>query len=138
MRKGNSEDAFTEGMAVLAHSDRIPMLLFMGGGMGAGKSTVLKEGILGNVVANAVVVEADASKETDMIYRALSSKALNDCRDVFMDGTLSWEPFVEQTIAIVRSIHKHHYRVGVGYKVSDDGTITENYWEKVKMEMNLK
>lgn len=60
--------------------------------------------------------------------------ALNDGRDVIMDGTLSWEPFVEQTIAMARSVHKYRYRMGVGYKVSDDGTITENYWEKVEDE----
>lgn len=33
----------TEVMAPVAHSDRSPVLLLMGGGMGAGKSTVLKE-----------------------------------------------------------------------------------------------
>ncbi|GKA10344.1 hypothetical protein Tco_0689777 [Tanacetum coccineum] len=42
-RKGDSEDAFTEVMGVVAHSDRTPVLLLMGGGMGFGKSTVLKE-----------------------------------------------------------------------------------------------
>ncbi|GKE70922.1 putative zeta toxin domain, P-loop containing nucleoside triphosphate hydrolase [Tanacetum coccineum] len=42
-RKGDSEDAFTEVMVVVAHSDRTPVLLLMGGGMGAGKSTILKE-----------------------------------------------------------------------------------------------
>lgn len=58
--------------------------------------------------------------------------ALNEGRDVIMDGTLSWEPFVEQTIDMARAIHKCHYRMGVGYKVAEDGTITENYWEMVK------
>ena len=33
----------TEVMVPMAHADRSPMLLFMGGGMGAGKSTVLKD-----------------------------------------------------------------------------------------------
>ena len=58
--------------------------------------------------------------------------ALNDGRDVILDGTLSWEPFVEQTIDMARNVHKYQYRMGVGYKVAEDGTITENYWEKVK------
>lgn len=58
--------------------------------------------------------------------------ALNEGRDVIMDGTLSWEPFVEQTIAMARNVHKHKYRMGVGYKVNDDGSITENYWEQLK------
>jgi hypothetical protein len=60
--------------------------------------------------------------------------ALNEGRDVIMDGTLSWEPFVEQTIDMARTIHKQRYRMGVGYKVEEDGTITENYWEPVVEE----
>lgn len=60
--------------------------------------------------------------------------ALNEGRDVIMDGTLSWEPFVEQTIAMARNVHKHRYRMGVGYKVAEDGTIIENYWEQVNEE----
>ncbi|KAI3693111.1 hypothetical protein L6452_32941 [Arctium lappa] len=162
-KRGADDDAFTEVMGPVAHCDRSPVLLFMGGGMGAGKSTVLKEilkeAFWSEAAPNAVVVEADAFKETDVIYQALSSMgnhhdmlqtaelvhqdstnaassllvtALNEGRDVIMDGTLSWEPFVEQTIAMARSVHKHRYRMGIGYKVSDDGTTNENYWEKVE------
>lgn len=58
--------------------------------------------------------------------------ALNEGRDVIMDGTLSWVPFVEQTIAMARNVHKSRYRMGVGYKVNEDGTVIENYWEQVK------
>lgn len=57
--------------------------------------------------------------------------ALNEGRDVIMDGTLSWEPYVEQTIQMVRNVHKYRYRMGVGYKVAEDGTVIENYWEQV-------
>ncbi|XP_022760227.1 uncharacterized protein LOC111306689 [Durio zibethinus] len=161
----DDESKYTDVMVPVAHSQRSPVLLLMGGGMGAGKSTVLKdilkEPFWAGAAANAVVVEADAFKETDVIYRALSSRghhndmlqtaelvhqsstdaassllvtALNEGRDVIMDGTLSWEPFVEQTIAMVRNVHKYRYRMGVGYKVAEDGTITENYWEQVKEE----
>ncbi|KAJ7979927.1 P-loop containing nucleoside triphosphate hydrolases superfamily protein [Quillaja saponaria] len=161
--KGDSQ--CTEVMYPVAHSERSPVLLLMGGGMGAGKSTVLKdilkETFWSEAATNAVVVEADAFKETDVIYRALSSRghhddmlqtaelvhqsstdaassllvtALNEGRDVIMDGTLSWEPFVEQTIAMVRNVHKSRYRMGVGYKVAEDGSITENYWEQVDDE----
>ncbi|CAA6659006.1 unnamed protein product [Spirodela intermedia] len=143
----------TEEMKVMvpaALSERSPVLLLMGGGMGAGKSTVLKDILqesfwAGGAGSNAVVVEADAFKESDVIYRALSSRgdhhdilqtaelvhqsstdaassllvtALNEGRDVIMDGTLSWEPFVEQTIACVQ----------------DDGSVIENYWEQVAEE----
>ena len=39
--KGDSES--TDVMVPMAHSERSPVLLLMGGGMGAGKSTVLKD-----------------------------------------------------------------------------------------------
>ncbi|CAN6291749.1 unnamed protein product [Urochloa humidicola] len=155
------ESHCTDVMAPVAHSDRSPVLLLMGGGMGAGKSTVLKEikqeAFWTKAEANAVVVEADAFKETDVIYRAISSMghhndmlqtaelvhqsstdaassllvtALNEGRDVILDGTLSWEPFVEQTIATARAVHRRRYRMGPGYKVAADGkTVTETYWE---------
>ncbi|CAD6229643.1 unnamed protein product [Miscanthus lutarioriparius] len=111
--------------------------------------------------ANAVVVEADAFKESDVIYQAISSRghhtdmlqtaelvhqsstdaaasllvtALNEGRDVIMDDTLSWEPFVRQTIAMARSVHRQRYRMEVGYKVAADGTTTEKYWEPVEEE----
>ncbi|KAG0548483.1 hypothetical protein BDA96_01G170700 [Sorghum bicolor] len=158
----SSSSQCTEVMAPVAHSERSPVLLLMGGGMGAGKSTVLKEikqeALWANAEGsnNAVVVEADAFKETDVIYRAISSMghhndmlqtaelvhqsstdaassllvtALNEGRDVILDGTLSWEPYVEQTIAMARAVHRQRYRMGVGYKVADDGTATETYWE---------
>ncbi|XP_020974156.1 uncharacterized protein LOC110270046 [Arachis ipaensis] len=57
---------------------------------------------------------------------SLLVRALNEGRHVIMDGTLSWEPFVEQTISMARNVHKCN-----GSKVSEDGTITENYWEQV-------
>ncbi|GAB4830481.1 hypothetical protein Ancab_020192 [Ancistrocladus abbreviatus] len=151
----------TDVMAPVAHKDRSPVLLLMGGGMGAGKSTVLKdiikEPFWAEASGNAVIIEADAFKESDVIYRALSSRchhdmvhtaelvhqsstdaassvlvtALNEGRDVIMDGTLSWLPFVVQTITMARNVHRKRYRMGAGYRVADDGTVTENYWEQV-------
>uniref|UniRef100_A0A2P2KMK1 Uncharacterized protein LOC105129489 isoform X2 n=1 Tax=Rhizophora mucronata TaxID=61149 RepID=A0A2P2KMK1_RHIMU len=164
---GKGESGCTEVMVPVALSERSPVLLLLGGGMGAGKSTVvkdiLKESFWAGAAGNAVVVEADAFKESDVIYRALSSMghhddmlqtaelvhqsstdaassllvtALNEGRDVIMDGTLSWEPFVAQTIAMARNVHKHRYRMGVGYKVAEDGTVTENYWEQAAEDEN--
>ncbi|KAL1323954.1 hypothetical protein HN51_034165 [Arachis hypogaea] len=154
----------TEVMAPVAHSDRSPVLLFMGGGMGAGKSTVLKdilkEPFWAGAAGNAVIIEADAFKESDVIYRALSSRghhdmiqtaelvhqsstdaassllvtALNEGRDVIMDGTLSWVPFVVQTITMARNVHRKRYRMGVGYKLNSDGSVIENYWEIIDDE----
>ncbi|ONH93408.1 hypothetical protein PRUPE_8G230300 [Prunus persica] len=154
----------TEVMAPVAHADRSPVLLLMGGGMGAGKSTVLKdilkETFWAGAAGNAVVIEADAFKETDVIYRALSSRghhdmlqtaelvhqsstdaassllvtALNEGRDVIMDGTLSWVPFVVQTVTMARNVHRRRYRMGPGYKEGEDGTVIENYWERLDDE----
>ncbi|KAI4317960.1 hypothetical protein L6164_025780 [Bauhinia variegata] len=165
MKAIKGESQCTDIMVPMAHNERSPVLLLMGGGMGAGKSTVLKdilkESFWVGAASNAVVVEADAFKESDVIYKALNSMghhqdmlqtselvhqnstdaassllvtALNEGRDVIMDGTLSWEPFVEQTIAMARNVHKCKYRMGVGYKVAEDGTVTENYWEQVNVE----
>ncbi|CAO2826727.1 unnamed protein product [Amaranthus hypochondriacus] len=166
---GADEAKCTEVMVPVAHHKRSPVLLLMGGGMGAGKSTVLKE-ILKEpfwsaAEANAVVVEADAFKETDVIYNALSSRghhgdmlptaelvhksstdaassllvtALNEGRDVIMDGTLSWVPFVEQTINMARNVHKCRYRMGAGYQLAADGKVTETYWEKNEGENDAK
>ena len=39
----NDDSQCTEVMAPVAQCDGSPVLLFMGGGMGAGKSTVLKD-----------------------------------------------------------------------------------------------
>lgn len=39
----HDESQCTDVMVPVAHCDRSPVLLLMGGGMGAGKSTVLKE-----------------------------------------------------------------------------------------------
>ncbi|XP_071741283.1 uncharacterized protein [Rutidosis leptorrhynchoides] len=154
----------TDVMVPMAHKDRSPVLLFMGGGMGAGKSTalkdILKEPFWAGASANAVVIEADAFKESDVIYRALSKRghhdmlqtaelvhqsstdaassllvtALNEGRDVIMDGTLSWVPFVVQTITMARSVHRKRYRMGAGYKVNNDGSVTERYWEQLEEE----
>ncbi|KAF2617393.1 hypothetical protein F2Q68_00038254 [Brassica cretica] len=165
----SGESHCTEIMSPVAHNKRSPVLLLMGGGMGAGKSTVLKdilhEPFWSEAGDDAVLIEADAFKETDVIYRALSSRghhddmlqtaelvhqsstdaassllvtALNEGRDVIMDGTLSWEPFVEQMITMARNVHKHRYRMGAGYKVNEDGTTTEEYWRKEETEPNGK
>ncbi|EPS63235.1 hypothetical protein M569_11553 [Genlisea aurea] len=154
----------TDVMVPMAHKDRSPVLLLMGGGMGAGKSTVLKdilkEPFWAGASGNAVIIEADAFKESDVIYQALNSQghhdllrtaelvhqsstdaassllvtALNEGRDVIMDGTLSWVPFVLQTITMARNVHRRRYRMGSGYQTGEDGAVTENYWEQINDE----
>ena len=51
-----------------------------------------------------------------------------------MDGTLSWQPFVVQTITMARNVHRRRYRMGAGYRANEDGTVTENYWEQIEDE----
>ncbi|KAE8676725.1 histone H1-like [Hibiscus syriacus] len=147
----------TEVMALVAHSDRSPVLLLMGGGMGAGKSTVLKdilkETFWAGATANAVVINEDAFKESDVIYRALSSKghadmvrsaelvhqsstdaassllvtALNEGRDVIMDGTLSWIPFVLQTITMARYQSPKGGKKRKPYRIELVGVVCDAY-----------
>ncbi|CAI7835807.1 unnamed protein product [Closterium sp. NIES-54] len=107
---------------------------------------------------HAVVVEADAFKEKDAIFRALSADrlsdaarisqlvheestraaqstlvtALNEGRDVIFDGTMSWAPFVQQTISMARRVHETRFRMGPGYQVKEDGSVVERYWEEVE------
>ncbi|KAG6557385.1 hypothetical protein Mapa_000654 [Marchantia paleacea] len=161
---GRHNPSIPQEGAVVVPADsahRSPVLLLIGGGMGAGKSTVVKEIMQGpfwaGVAHKAVVVEADNFKENDVIYRALSSMsaghiseaaelvhqsstnaasallvaALNEGRDVILDGTMSWEPFVLQTIAMARDVHNRQYCMGPGYRENPDGTVTEMYWEPV-------
>ncbi len=42
------------------------------------------------------------------------------------DGTMTWAPFVEQTIAMVRD-HQHNYRRGPGYFTDDNGNTVERF-----------
>ncbi|CAI5953301.1 unnamed protein product [Closterium sp. NIES-64] len=199
-----------------AAAARSPVLLLIGGGAGAGKSTVVKEimkrtfwarmaphavvveairtplstfsldGCLeekgrnlpralssaslfsfllpppfwARMAPHAVVVDSDAFKEKDAIFRALSADRLNDAarisqlvheestraaqstlvtalnngRDVIFDGTKSWAPFVQQTIAMARQVHERRFRMGPGYQVREDGSVVERYWEEVDEE----
>lgn len=49
-----------------------------------------------------------------------------------MDGDiLMGIPFVVQTTTIATNVHRHHYRMKAGYKVRENGIITENYWERI-------
>lgn len=41
---------------------------------------------------------------------------------------------MEQMITMARNVHKQRYRMGIGYKVSEDGTTTEEYWRKAETE----
>ena len=54
----------------------------------------------------------------------LRLNAVNQQKDVVFDGTMTWAPFVQQTIAMVRD-HRHNYKRGPGCYVDEEGTTYE-------------
>lgn len=80
------------------------------------------------------IVEKQVHQSSTDAASSLLVTALNEGRDVIMDGTFSWVPFVVQTITMARNVHRRRYRMGTGYKVNDDGTTTESYWERIENE----
>ena len=142
------------------NKNRVPTIVLLGGGMGAGKSTVVnllvkrKEGVFSS---KPVVIEADALKMMDPVFQALNKVenganavsqlvhgystdaangqlllALKEQRNIVMDGTMTWMPYVQQTINMIRDAHKNIYRLGPGYQIDEDGNATEQYWEVVE------
>ena len=114
-------------------------VVFLGGGMAAGKSTIVNK--LYGKSAGAVMIAADDFKFKDPVWHSLpratskmklavhrsstktAEQLLLSClangRSVILDGTLSWMPFVKQTIAMIRDYKNHaYYRVGPGYRVT--------------------
>jgi hypothetical protein len=51
---------------------------------------------------------------------AILVAAINEQKDVIFDGTMSWPPFVEQTIAMARD-HNNAYVCGPGWIPARDG-----------------
>jgi hypothetical protein len=49
---------------------------------------------------------------------------VNQQKDIVFDGTMTWAPFVKQTLAMVRD-HRHNYRRGPGYTVDEAGHAIE-------------
>lgn len=140
-----------------------PVLIFMGGGIASGKSSLLlalaESEFWKERGADIVCVEADRFKEVDPLFHKISElatstdasrichrestndaeelllAALKENRDIVFDGTCKWRPFVEQTIEMVRNSHLHRYKRGYGYRGKDD----EVYWIKdEKLEKPLK
>jgi len=131
-------------------------VVFLGGGMAAGKSTIINK-LFPHDSSGAVMIAADDFKFKDPVWNALpkatssmklavhrsstktAEQLLLSClangRSVILDGTLSWEPFVKQTIEMIRDYKNHgYYRVGPGYRVhvnpdTGEKTVTEKYWE---------
>lgn len=121
-----------------------PFFIFLGGGMAAGKTTAataLTQSEWWEAHKDqVVVVDADTFKMADPIrnskpsdLHAKSTKyaekllvtALNQGCSVIFDGTMMWAPFVEQTVAMVRKAHTHHFTMGPGF---DAVLGVEQYW----------
>ncbi|CAI8592012.1 unnamed protein product [Vicia faba] len=107
--KGDSQSC--DDKVSIVQSERSPVLLLMGGGMGSGKSTVLKD-ILREAL-NSKGHHDEMLQSAELVHQtstdaasSLLVTALNKGRDVIMDSTLAWEPFLEQTIAMARNVHK--------------------------------
>lgn len=54
----------------------------------------------------------------------VARRAVNQQKDIVFDGTMTWAPFVKQTLAMVRD-HRHNYRRGPGYTADDAGHTVE-------------
>lgn len=133
-----------------------PIAIFLGGGMGAGKSSAVSAlsatRFWKRHGSAAIVVEADAFKLHDPIFTALRSvtpgkasqvvhgssleaaeelllKAVSERRDVVFDGTMSWFPYVKQTLAMIRD-NDYFYRRGPGYEACKSGDTKECYWQR--------
>lgn len=140
------------------HMGLDPVVILLGGGMGSGKSSSMaalsRTEFWVERGPSVVVVEADAFKHVDPALVAVNAveaqnsaaarvlhpkslefaenlflRATEARRDVVFDGTLSWKPFVDQTIAMLRDTD-HHYVRGPGYQKAGDGTVSEVYWVK--------
>ncbi len=131
-----------------------PTIVFLGGGIAAGKSTLLLSlrdtEFWKQRGEEAVCVEADRFKLADPLFAELAQRgahgfasfavhrdstdaaeelllaALHEERTIVFDGTCKWAPFVLQTIAMVRRVHRSRTRRGHGYRGPGD----EQYWEQ--------
>lgn len=145
-------------MTPLREGGSLPTIIFLGGGMGAGKSTVVEHSLkqlpfFAEIADTTVIIEADKFKARDPLYEALLNQGDSDAaekvhqfsqraaeeafleairlrRDIIFDGTLSWLPFVEQTLAMISDVD-HVYEKGPGYLVRDDGAVEEEYWTRL-------
>eukprot|EP00759_Apiculatamorpha_spiralis_P016071 PhF_6_TR22475/c0_g2_i1/m.31866 len=129
-------------------SPRIPWFVMVGGGMASGKTSaaVAQSHWLSLLGRDVVTIDPDEFKKknkdgapTDQKAHKDSIKAaeellvasLNEGRDIVLEGTMSWLPYVIQTIEMVRDAHRHTYkRSSVGYLGGDEEG-SEEYWERV-------
>lgn len=123
---------------LLRPDDDRPMAIFLGGGMAAGKSTAVNaltksewykahEKTITTVAADEFKmldplfnVSDDTHKRSTQDAEQLLVKALEGGRDVIVDGTMMWRPFVEQAFAMVRQSHVKTFKRGKGWVADGD------------------
>eukprot|EP00656_Telonema_subtile_P019061 TRINITY_DN20359_c0_g1_i1.p1 TRINITY_DN20359_c0_g1~~TRINITY_DN20359_c0_g1_i1.p1 ORF type:complete len:250 (+),score=11.91 TRINITY_DN20359_c0_g1_i1:125-874(+) len=113
------------------------------------RSTLSSSSAASDVYKRQVVVDADEFKMADPLFSEqvpdlhkrstvaaenLLLEAVNTQRDVVYDGTMSWLPYVEQTINMVRQAHEYEYEQGPGW-VPDKGV--EQYWVQSKKKETI-
>ena len=147
----NSHSKEVQEAKELLRRNRAPFIVLLGGGMAAGKSTVVKK--LSSEWEDAVTIEADDFKMQDVLFQTLTEitgsngvsrivhehstnaankqllAALANQRDIVMDGTMMWKPFVEQLIAMLRQAHCAEFELGPGW---DEKTGEETYFAKTR------
>lgn len=126
--------------------DGPPVFIFLGGGMTAGKTTAVtaltRSEWWERNGTNTVIVDADAFKQIDPLKLTSSDvheeslkhagqllvAAINQGRNIIFDGTMTWEPYVTQTVEMVHRCTTVEYKCGRGYKPEDG---IEEYWVPV-------
>ncbi|KAI0567137.1 Zeta toxin [Gracilaria domingensis] len=154
---GSTCDALPVASRESSRGGESPLCVLLGGGMGAGKTTVV--GMISETTfwkqhgANVVVVEADAFKLSDPLFQVLQSvtplaarivhkdsmdaaeqlflQAVNTRRDLVFDGTMSWCEYAKQTIDMLRDTD-YEYERGPGYVEKENGDVSEIYWVRSK------
>lgn len=149
---GISNSTDMSAMSTGSIRDGPPLCVLLGGGMGSGKTTAVN--LISSTdywqahASSLVRVEADAFKLNDPLFQILQGvtsaaarivhadsiaaaeelflRAVNDRRDVLLDGTLSWCEYAEQTIAMLRD-GEYVWRRGRGYWEDGQGK-HEEYW----------
>lgn len=120
-----------------------PLFIFLGGGMAAGKTTALtalsRSSWWEGRQEDAVVVCADEFKPSNFnpksaeihknstkVAEQLLIQAINQGRDIVLDSTMMWAPFVMEVVKVVRQAHVAIFKPGMGYNAASG---EEEYFE---------